>query len=172
MEAWLSFRVLQQQGKGEGCLCCFGYWPYKVCSHMFPIWSPYAAHMFRSAHFQCENDHICPYVFPICSSSAHMLICFSLYVTICSTTYGPHTIWLFLKTLYIWATYGLHMGRIWASHMWPICGPYVLDAVVLVSWTTVIDKKKISAPNRKHRFKTHGGGGAMATFFRLTLNTL
>ena len=50
-----------------------------------------------------------------------MLICFSLNVTICQTTYGPHTIWLFLKTLYIWATYGLHMGRIWAAHMWPIC---------------------------------------------------
>ena len=78
VEAWLSSsRVLQEQGKGEACLCCSGYWPYKVCSpyvsHMLPICSEvltFNARMTTSAHM----------CFPY---AAHMLICFSPYVTIC-----------------------------------------------------------------------------------------
>ena len=114
VEAWLSLRVLQQQGKGEVCLCCFGYWPYKVCSpyvsHMLPICSEvltFNARMTTSAHMcfpYVEARPICWFVF------RHMLPYVRQHI-------GHIQFGCFWKH----STYGPHMGCPYAAHMWPIC---------------------------------------------------
>ena len=126
MEAWLSLRVLQPQGKGEVCLCCSGYWPYKVCSpyvsHMLPICSEvltFNARMTTSAHMcfpYVEARPICWFVF------RYMLP----YVR-------QHMGHIQFGCFWKHSTYGPHMGCIWAAYGLPICGPYVLDAVVTIA---------------------------------------
>ena len=118
VEAWLSIRVLQQQGKGEVCLCCSGYWPYKVCSpyvsHMLPICSEvltFNARMTTSAHMcfpYVEARPICWFVF------RQMLP----YVR-------QHMGHIQFGCFWKHSTYGPHMGCIWAAYGLPICSPYV-----------------------------------------------
>ena len=118
VEAWLSLRVLQQQGKGEVCLCCSGYWPYKVCSpyvsHMLPICSEvltFNARMTTSAHMcfpYVEARPICWFVF------RYMLP----YVR-------QHMGHIQFGCFWKHSTYGPHMGCIWAAYGLPICSPYV-----------------------------------------------
>ena len=91
---------------------------------MLPICFPYAAHMFRSAHFQCENDHL-----PICVS--HMLklgpyvdLFFAICYHMLDNIWATYNLVVFENTLHmghIWAAYGPHMGCPYAAHMWPIC---------------------------------------------------
>ena len=64
---------------------------------------PYAAHKFRSVHFEYENDHICPYV-------THML----------DNIWATYNLVVFENTLHIghiWAAYEPHMACPYAAHM-------------------------------------------------------
>ena len=133
VEAWLSWRVLHQQGKGEVCLCCCGYWLYKV-------WSPYVSHMLpRCSEVLTFNArmttsvHMCfPYVeaLPLCWFVFRHLL---PYVR-------QHMGRIQFGCFWKHSACGLHMGRIWAAHMQPICGQYVSAAVVIID--SLLEREK------------------------------
>ena len=116
VEAWLSLRVLHQQGKGKVLL---GVAPhmFPMCSphvsHMFPICFPYVPHMFRRANLNAKMTTF-PHMFPICCCVAHR---FPHMLDNIWATYD----WLFLK----FSPYVEHMGNVWGTYGDRTGSPYV-----------------------------------------------